>query len=173
VPTGPHRELTAVLLRLVDDPGHLVVAVIEDVVEEEDGPLHRREPLEHEQERHRERVGFLGVPGNVLERAVGHERLRQPLAHVLLAPGPRRPQLIDREPRRHGRQVGLGRLDLGVSVAHGPVVAQEGLLHDVLGLADAAEHAIRDREEQRTQVLIHVRQVRLPAGHGPVHHSPR
>ena len=33
---------------------------------------------------------------------------------------------------------------------------QERLLHDVLGLADAAEHPVGDREQQRAQLLVRV-----------------
>jgi hypothetical protein len=34
------------------------------------------------------------------------------------------------------------------------VVAQEGLLHDVLGLAHATDHAVGDREEQGPELLV-------------------
>jgi hypothetical protein len=48
------------------------------------------------QERERQRVGGLGVS----DRLVVDERLGQPLAGIDLAAGARRPQLVDREPRR-------------------------------------------------------------------------
>ena len=58
------------------------------------------------EERERERVGRLGVA----HRLVVDERLGQPLARVDLAARAGRAQLVDREPRRHGREVGLRRL---------------------------------------------------------------
>ena len=81
---------------------------------------------------------------------VGQDRLRQPLADVHLAPGPRGAQLVDREPGHDGREVRLRRLDLD-AVGERPLLPQERLLHDVLRLADAAEHAVGDREQQRAQ----------------------
>ena len=38
---GPDGKLTAVLLALADDGGDLSVVVVEDIVEQEDRPLHR------------------------------------------------------------------------------------------------------------------------------------
>ena len=84
---------------------------------------------------------------------VGEERLGEPLADVLLALGARGAEVVDREPRRHGGEVRLGRVDL-LALALGAVVAEEGLLHDVFGLADASDHAVGDREEQRPELLV-------------------
>jgi len=50
---GPQRELAAVVLALADDARDLLIAVAEDVLQKEDGPLHRGQPLQHQQERHR------------------------------------------------------------------------------------------------------------------------
>jgi hypothetical protein len=86
-----------------------------------------------------------------LQVAVGvvEQRLGQPLAHVLLAPHARRAQHVDRHPRHDRRQVGLERRRPLVA----RVEAQPGLLHRILGLGDAAEDAVGDREEQRPQQL--------------------
>jgi hypothetical protein len=81
----------------------------------------------------------------VADCLVVDERLGQPLAGIDLAAGPRRAQLVDREPRRHRRQVRLGRLRLDV----GFVVAEERLLDNVLRLGDRPEHAVGDREQVR------------------------
>jgi hypothetical protein len=51
---GANRDLSAVVLALAHHVGDLVVAVTEHLAEQEDRPLHRREALEEEQERHRE-----------------------------------------------------------------------------------------------------------------------
>src|SRR5262249_56597719 len=77
-----------------------------------------------------------------------NERLRQPRAHVDLAPGLRRAKLVDREPRDHRRQVRARRLDPPAALAL-PVQAQEPLLHHVLGLAHAAEHPVGDGKRRR------------------------
>lgn len=65
VAAGPRRELATRLLRLAQDAGDLGVAVVEDLGQQEGGALGRGQPLEQEQERHRQvrRVG-LG-PGDI------------------------------------------------------------------------------------------------------------
>jgi hypothetical protein len=146
VPVCAGKDLAAVLGALADDAGELVVGVVEDLAQEEGRAFDGRELLEQVQELERERVGRLGVPG----RLVLDERLGQPLARVHLAPHTGRAELVDREPGRHGREVGLRRLGLDV----GRVVAQERLLHDVLGLRDRTEHAVGDREQVRAQLLL-------------------
>src|SRR4029453_4709621 len=72
---------------------------------------------------------------------------------VARGPAARRARLVDREPRRDGREVGLRRLDL-LAVAEGAVEAQEGVLHHVLRLGAAAEHAVGDREDERPQLPV-------------------
>ena len=57
VAPGPHRDLAAVVRGLVDDRGDLGELVAEDVVQQEHRALDRAQPLEHEQERHRQRIG--------------------------------------------------------------------------------------------------------------------
>ena len=61
VPSRADDELAAVVLALVDDRGDLVVAVVEHLAQQEHGALDGREALEQHEERHRERVGHLGV----------------------------------------------------------------------------------------------------------------
>ena len=148
MPARPERELAAVRLVLADDLGDLVEAVPEDVVEQEDRPLDRAQPLEQEQERHRQRVGLLRLRGRVGGALVGQQRLGQPLADVRLASDPRR-----RSWSIASRVTTVDRYAFGDSIstpsASAPLVAQERLLHDVLGLAHAAEHPVGDREQQR------------------------
>jgi hypothetical protein len=107
------RKLPAVVLALADDPRDLVEAVAEDVVEQEDRALDRRERLEQYEERHRERVRLLDEDGGIIG-IVGHDRLRKPLADVLLVPRERRPELVNAEAGHDRRQERLRRLDLPV-----------------------------------------------------------
>ena len=84
VAAGSRGQLARVVLALADDLGDLGVAVVEDVVQQEGRALLRREALEQNEERERERVGELGLARRVVG-AVGHERLGQPLTDVGLA----------------------------------------------------------------------------------------
>ena len=85
VPVRPGEDLAAVVGALVDDPRDFVVGVVEDLAEQEDGTLDRRELLEQVQESERERVRRLSVT----DRLVVDERLGQPLARIDLAAGSR------------------------------------------------------------------------------------
>ena len=75
VPSRADIELTAVVLGSVDDPGDLVVAVVEHLAEQEHGALDRRQALQQDEERRRERVGRLRVRRRIRRRVVGQERL--------------------------------------------------------------------------------------------------
>ena len=159
------RELAGVVLALADDLGDLGVAVVEHVVQQEHRALLRREALQEHEEGERERVGHLGLAGRI-GRAVGHERLGQPLADVGLASHAGRAQLVDREPRGHRRDVRPRRLD-PLALLERLVEAEERLLDHVLGLGDAAEHPVGDRERRRAQLL---EQLVVRVGHAA---SPR
>ena len=93
-------ELPGVGLALAHDRGDVLVRVVEDVVQQESGPLLRRQALEQDEEGHRERVGQLGPVGRVVGLA-RDQRFREPLAHVAFAPDARRAQHVDREPGDH------------------------------------------------------------------------
>src|SRR4051794_38982481 len=151
VAARPGGELARVVFRLADDPRDLVVAVVEHVVEEQYGALLGRQALEQHEEGKRERVRHLGLRAGV----VGHDWLGQPLAHVALAPCTRRAELVDRESRRDRGDVGARGLDL-LAALEGAMQAQQRLLHDVLGLAHAAEHAVRDPERDRSELAEQV-----------------
>ena len=159
VAPGAGRELAHVVLALADDRGDLGVAVVEDVVEQEDRALLGREALEQDQHRQRERVGGLGVAGRVV-LAVGDDRLRQPFADVALAAGAGGAQLVDRQAGGDGGDEGARRLDPLAGVER-LMHAQQRLLHHVLGFGDAAEHAVGDRERDRAQLV----QQSLAIGH--------
>jgi hypothetical protein len=84
--------------------------------------------------------------------AVGDDRLRQPLADVALATDARGAQLVDRQPGGHGGDERARRCDLlaGIKRLMHP---QQRFLHHVLGLGDASEHPVGDRERDRPQLV--------------------
>src|SRR6266540_3191928 len=77
--------------------------------------------------------------------------------------GARGTELVDREARRDGCQVGLRRLRLDARL----VVVQERLLHDVLGLGDGAEHPVGDCEEVWPELLVSVHRHRRRNSRSP------
>jgi hypothetical protein len=91
------------------------------------------------------------VPGRIVV-AVGDDRLRQPLADVALAAGARRAQLVDRQPGGHGGHERPRRCDplAGIERLMHP---QQRFLDHILGLGDAAEHPVGDRERDRPQLV--------------------
>ena len=79
-------------------------------------PLHRREGLQQHKERHGQRVDQLGA--RPARAAGGHDdRLGKPVPHVRLPPHSRRTQVVDAQPRHHGRQVRLRIGDRGSRLA--------------------------------------------------------
>jgi hypothetical protein len=151
------RQLSALFPTTLRD---LVVVVVEHLAQQEHRALDRTERLEHHQERHRDRLGER-QPVARRGRALRHQRLREPRTDVGLALHARRAQVVDRQARHDRRQPGPRRVDLLVGSV---LPAQEGVLHDVLRIAHAAEHAIGDPEEQAAMLL---------EGLGAVHHSTR
>ena len=145
-------ELSRVRLAGPNDLGDTFVVVVEDVVEQERRPLLRTQRLEDDEEGEGEGVRQLGLPGGIVLRSLGHG-LGQPLPDVGLAPGSGRAQLVDRQASGHRGRIGPRRGDL-LPLLDRVVDPQQGLLDDVLGLADAAEHPVSDRECPRTQVIV-------------------
>jgi hypothetical protein len=90
-----------------DDLPDLLEVVVEHVVEQENRPLDRCQPLEQDQERHRQRVGLLDEVGRIARALVGHERFREPLADIRLAADPGGLEVVDREVGDDSRQVCL------------------------------------------------------------------
>ena len=104
VATGADRKLANVRRLQVEDLGDLVVLVAEDVAQQEDRSLLGREALEHGQERERERVEHLGALRGVAFRRLD-ERLREPVAHVFLAPHACGPEVVNRQAGGDGGDV--------------------------------------------------------------------
>jgi hypothetical protein len=152
---GPGGDLTAVRLGLVSDLGDLPEVIAEDLVEQEDGAFGRRQALQQDEERHGQGIGHLGALRGVLcgrrghrVQLVGDQRLGQPSADVRFPADPGGPQVTDGQPGGDRGQVGLGHFDAG-AIAERTGQPQEGLLDDVLGIADAPGHPVGDREHQR------------------------
>ncbi len=85
---GACGELAGVLLARPDDLRDPVVGLVEHVAQQVRGALLGRQALEQDEEGERQRVRHLGLAGGIVVGA-RHERLRQPLAHVGLAPDTR------------------------------------------------------------------------------------
>ena len=154
MPPRPRGELAGVRLGLADDLGDLVVAVVEDVVQQQHRALLGGQALE-------QRRGTPGRASRPSRRARAgsspgspDERLRQPLADVALPPRARRAQLVDRQPRRHRRDGRRAATRSRSPRSSARVNAQQRLLDDVLGLGHAAEHPVGDRERPRPQLLV-------------------
>ena len=164
---GADEDLPAVRLGPAGDLGDLRVVVAEDLAEQEHGAFGGRQAFQQYKEGHRQGIGHLGVLRGVGFRRGAQpafdERLGQPGAHVGLAPDPGGAQVADGEPGGDRGQVGLGRVDAG-AVAQRAGQPQEGLLDDVLGVADAAGHPVGDREHQRAVLGVLARVHGSPLG---------
>jgi hypothetical protein len=138
------EDLAAVVLAALDDPRDLGERHVEGIAQDEHGALDRREALEQHQKRERHALLALHARG----RVVLDERLGQPRADVRLAAMAGRAQDVDRQARGDGRQERA----LGLHVVRRRP-AQERLLHDVLGLGDAPEHPVGDREQEGAKLV--------------------
>src|SRR5438552_17699590 len=58
--------------------------------------------------------------------------------------------MVDAQPRDDGREIRARGADVGVLVLTRP---DPRVLHDILGFAGAAEHSVRNREQQRSMRL--------------------
>src|SRR5690242_2385020 len=139
---GPAGELAGRVRAAVDHPGDLVERHREDVVQDEREALGRAEALQHDQQRESDRVGQHRLLLRPALAGLADQRLGQPAAYCVLAPGLAGPQHVEADPPDHGGQPCPQVIDgAGVAVAE----PQPGLLHRVLRLADRAEHAVGDR----------------------------
>jgi hypothetical protein len=119
-------------------------------VEHEREPLRGRQRLEHDEQGEPDRVDeerlLLGVDLGV----DAHDRLGQPRAGVLLAPGAAGAEHVEADATHHRRQPAA---EVDERVGVGAAQAEPRLLHRVLGLADRAEHPVRDRVQVRSMVF--------------------
>jgi hypothetical protein len=129
---GAAADLAAIRFRLVDDARDPRIVEVEDVAEQEDGPLDRIEPLERCQQRQAQLLRLGHHHGRIELR---DQRLGQPGPDVLDPPALRQVQAVDREPRDYRRQERGRRAHLR---AVRLVPARKRLLHHVLGLSSNA-----------------------------------
>jgi len=142
--SGPARQLATCLGRPADELGDGVEVDAEDVVQHERGPLSGAELFEHNHQRHAHRV----VEGDpICEIDVGtrcvDDWLGEPWADIGPLDPLMGPEAIDAQPGGHRDQP-------PADVVEGLDVDREEsavcLLHHVLGVVDAAEHAVGDIE---------------------------
>ena len=119
-------------------------------MQQECRPLERRKAFQRQHQRQ----------GDVFLFLLFDDGIGKPGTDIGLALAPRRLELIEAEPRDGAAQERLGLTHLA---AVGPHPADEGLLHDVLGVGHRAEHAVGDAHELRTQ-RIEARRCVLVAG---------
>ena len=139
------EDLPRVRGALVDGLRDVVEVELEHLAQQEDRALGRRQPLQQDEEcrgqRRRQRGRFLIRFG---------QRFRQPGTWIHHASPLCAAQMVDAQPRDDGREVRPRRTDVGVLVLARP---EPRVLHDVLGFAGAAEHPVRNREQQRSMCL--------------------
>jgi hypothetical protein len=154
---GAGEDLTAVRLGLAGDLGDLRVSVTEHLVQQEHGTFGRGQAFQQDEEGHGQGIGHLGalrgVRGGRGAQLARDEWFGKPGTHVGFPPDPRGPQVADGQPGSDRGQVGLGRSD-ALALAQRTGQPQEGLLDDVLGVADAASHPVGDREHQRPELQV-------------------
>lgn len=154
VPAGAVRELADGRGAAVDDLGDLGVGVAEHLVQDEHRPLQRGQRLQDDEHRHRHGLPAQHTVGGVRGRHLGlggpgHERLGQPGPDVRLASAADHGPPFQRVVHRYAHEVRARIVDLLVRrpvAAAGP--GQPGVLEYVLGVRDAAEHVVDDREQQ-------------------------
>ena len=123
-------------------------------MQHERGALRRGQLLEHDEERHphglveRDAVGRVGTEGSPAGQGCrarsAEDGLGEPRSDRGLARGPRRAQEVEAEPAHDDDEPAADVVD---RVEVGPEQPGVALLHDVLGLLDAAEHPVRDVEQ--------------------------
>ena len=113
-------------------------------MKDENGPFHRIEALQQQQEGER---GRLALRDQIIgERLPGGDRLGEPNAAVFLSPMPRRAQQIERQAGDDCHEIGTWLLELfHVNLRE----AKPGFLKDVLRVLGDPEHSIGDREQIR------------------------
>ena len=112
----------------------------EHIVQQKSCPLERRKAFQRKHQRQ----------GDVFLLVLFHDGIGKPGADIGLALASRGFELIETEARDRAAQERLG---LAHIAAIGPHPADEGLLHDVLGVGYGAEHAVGDAHELWPQRL--------------------
>jgi len=137
--------------------------IAKDVVQHECEPLGGGQRLDDDQERQPNRVGQKGLIGGVGLAPGCEDGIRHPDERCLV-PALACPEHVQTHAPSHRRQPRAHLFDFAGVGASEP---QPGLLHRVLGFAEGAEHAVRDRAQVATVLLESFRQ---PVGllHRPI-----
>jgi hypothetical protein len=170
---GPADQLPRRRFGRLQDVGDLPVRVVEGLAQQVRRALAGREPFQQQPGGELQGLGALGAEVRVRARV---DRFRLPRPDGRLATHPRRPERVDRQPGRRRREE-RGRVEDRGAVAGLP--PEPGVLHDVLGLAGAAQQAARDAEQARPHAgedrrgrLEVVRRLRTGVRVGIRHHAP-
>ena len=139
------EDLPRVRLALADAPRDLVEVELEHLAQQEDRALGRRQLLQQHEECRRQGRRQLG--GFLIRFC---QRFGQPWTWILHASPLGAAQMVDAQPRDDGREIRARGADVGVLVLTRP---EPRVLHDILGFAGAAEHPVRNREQQRSMRL--------------------
>src|SRR5712691_3190979 len=124
-----------------DERRDLLVAEVEHVVEQKRGALGGSEPLQHHENGHGELLPLLQT-GHASFIEV--DRLGQTIAAALLAPRPRRGELVQTQACHDRHQERLRRVDLDITL----VPAQPRLLDHVLRAPHVSQHAVGERQHR-------------------------
>ena len=119
-------------------------------MQDERQPFRRRQRVEDDEQREADRIRQQRLVFRVVPAVDADDRLGQPRPRVLLSARVAGPEHVEADTRDDGREPPAEVVDRG---ALGPVQAKPGLLHRVLGLADRAEHPVRDGIETRAVTL--------------------
>jgi hypothetical protein len=126
---------------MVEHGGDLGKRRVEDVVKQEGRAFQRRQPVERQQQGERKVVGQFG--GGIGRQALRVEhRLGEPRADIDLPLRLRALQAVETEPGHHGDEKGFRVMHVLRSGK-----AEIGVLHDVVRVAAASEHAIGEPEQ--------------------------
>jgi len=115
-------------------------------VQHERDPLGRGQRLQHDQQRHADRLVERDPVGRV-GAGLFRQRLREPFADVALTPGPGRAEQVEADPAGDRGQPGAGRLDRLTLLGRLRVPAGVGFLDRVLGLGQRAEQPVGEVDE--------------------------
>lgn len=132
----PVSDLPDGIRCLVDGRRDLVIGDVEHLAQHEHRPLGVPERLEHGQHGDRHALGELDVVGDIRAR---QQRLRQPLAHVCLAPARQGAQMVQRLAGDDPHEIRARIVHIGLIDA---VPSQPGLLKHVLGVRRRPEHLV-------------------------------
>ncbi len=149
-------QLPAGAGRPAGDLGDVGEGKAEDVVQDERDPLGRRHRVQHDQERHADRL-VQGDPVRRVRGAVdraaaapfgrlGH-RFRHPLPHIAFPPGPSRAEQVETDPAGHLAQPRARHLDRRPPWLAHRVPAGVGLLDRVLGVGERAEQPVGEIDQ--------------------------